>query len=195
MRLTFLAIAGCLACDSGAAKVAVVAPAEAPPTAAASPEAVSTAPGGATPASAQTGEDKPRVDGQPGCSFQRPEVWAGGQVAWLGDCQNGFAEGNGVLVNVVEGAAPERFYGHLASGSPSIGVLQTESGFVAGRWKHGAIAGPLPDDVAQRNVMLDAFRAAASAATAVSMSFAKKADAEESSFYSRQARLLNEQMD
>jgi hypothetical protein len=116
-------------------------------------------------------------------------------VAWLGDCQKGFAEGGGVVVNVVEGAEPERFYGRLDSGSPSIGVLQTDSGFVAGRWKHGAVAGPLPDDVAQRNVMLDAFRAAANAATAVSMSFAKKADAEASSFYARQARVLSEQMD
>jgi hypothetical protein len=145
--------------------------------------------------SAQIGSNEPRSDGQAGCRFQRPEIWAGGNVAWLGDCQNGFAEGSGVIVNVVEGAEAERFYGHLDSGSPSVGVLQTDSGFMAGRWKHGAIAEPLRDDVAQRNVTLDAFRVAASAATAVSKSFAKKADAESSSFYARQARVLREQMD
>jgi hypothetical protein len=116
-------------------------------------------------------------------------------VVWLGACQGGFAEGSGVIVNTVEGAEPERFYGRLESGSPSIGVLQTENGFVAGRWKHGAVVTALPDDVAQRNVLLDAFRAAADAATAVSKSLAKKADAEASRFYARQAGVLREQMD
>lgn len=194
MRLTFLAIAGCLACDSGAAKVAVVAPAEAPRAATASPEAVSTAGAGPKPPSAQE-PSEPRSDGEPDCRFQRPKVWVGGQVAWLGDCQRGFAVGSGIMVNVVEGTEPERFYGLLDRGSPSIGVLQTNSGFVAGRWQHGALLAPLPDDVAQRNVVLDAFRAGASAATAVSTSFAKKADAEASAFYARQARALTEQMD
>lgn len=195
MRLTFLAIAACIACDSGAAKVAVVAPAGASRTAAADPEAATAVPASAKPLSAQSGSNESRSDGQTGCRFQRPEIWAGGKVVWLGDCQNGFAEGSGVIVNVVEGAEAERFYGHLDSGSPSVGVLQTDSGFMAGRWKHGAIAEPLLDDVAQRNVMLEAFRAAASAATAVSKLFAKKADVESSSFYARQARVLSEQMD
>jgi hypothetical protein len=195
MRPTLLAISACIACDSGATNVAVVAPAGAPPTAAASPEAVTAPPASATPESARSESNEPRSDGQAGCRFQRPEIWSDGRVDWLGDCQNGFAEGSGVIVNVVEGAQAERFYGHLDSGSPSVGVLQTDSGLMAGRWKHGAIVEPLPDDVAQRNVTLDAFRAAARAATAVSESFATKADAESSSFYARQARVLREQMD
>jgi hypothetical protein len=116
-------------------------------------------------------------------------------VTWLGGCQNGFAEGSGVLVNVVDGVEPERFYGRLDKGSPSIGVLQTDSGFVPGRWNGGAIAAPLPDDVAQRNVILEAFRAAASAATAVGKSFDKNSDTKASGFYATQARLLREQMD
>jgi hypothetical protein len=66
---------------------------------------------------------------------------------------------------------------------------------VAGRWIHGTVAAALPGDIAQRNVMIDAFRVAVSAATAVSKSFAKKDDAEASSFYARQARLLRDQMD
>ena len=195
MRLTFLAISACIACDSGSANVAVVAPSGASPPASASPDAVTALPASATPVSTQSGSNEPRSDGLPGCRFQRPEIWSGGKVDWLGDCQNGFAEGSGVIVNVVEGAEVERFYGHLDNGSPSVGVLQTDSGFLVGRWTHGAIAEPLPDDVAQRNVTLDAFRAAASAATAVSKSFAKKADAKSSSFYATQARVLREQMD
>ncbi len=122
-------------------------------------------------------------------------VWAGGQVTWLGSCQNGFADGNGVIVNVVEGAQPERFYGRLERGSPSAGVLQTDSGFLAGRWARGALAAALTDDVAQRNVVIDAFQVAAAAATAASKSFAQKKDAASSSFYAKQARLLEQQMD
>jgi hypothetical protein len=99
------------------------------------------------------------------------------------------------MVNVVEGAAPERFYGHLERGSASVGVLQTDNGFVAGRWNGGTVAPALPDDVARRNVMIEAFRVAAQAATEVSESFAKRADPEASRFYARQALLLRDQMD
>jgi hypothetical protein len=99
------------------------------------------------------------------------------------------------MVNAVEGAEPERFYGQLDKGAPSIGVLQTDSGFIAGRWHGGTVAEALPDDVAQRNVLIEAFRVAADAATAVSQSLAKKADAEASSFYATQARRLRDQMD
>lgn len=116
-------------------------------------------------------------------------------MEWLGGCQKGFAEGSGVIVNVFDGAEPERFYGQLESGSPSIGVLQTSGGYMAGRWSHGNVVADLRDDVAQRNVVIDAFRAAENAATAASQSFAKKGDAEASSFYATQARLLRDQMD
>jgi hypothetical protein len=197
MRLMCLALAACLGCDSGGTKV-VVAP---PPAAPASPRATGGAPANAAPdhpplaARAGAGSSGSRSEGQPGCRFQRPEVWAAGQVTWLGDCQNGFADGSGVLINAVEGAEPERFYGQLDSGFQTIGVLQTENGFIAGRWNHGTVVPALPDDVAQRNVLIDAFRAGANAATVVSKAFAKKSDAKASSFYARQARLLREQMD
>lgn len=178
MRLTFYSLLVCLACESGAPKAVEVSPPPPPPS-----------PSGA---GAPT---EPRFEGQSGCRFQRPVVWTGGQVTWLGSCQQGFADGNGVLINAVEGAAPERFYGRLERGSPSIGVLQTDNGFLAGRWARGTVAAELTDDVAQRNVMLDAFQVAATAATAVSRSFAEKKDGESEGFYAKQARLLREQMD
>ena len=121
-------------------------------------------------------------------------MWAGGQVTWLGRCQTGFAKGDGVLVNVIEGAEPERFYGRLERGSPSVGVLQADGGFLAGRWRNGVVAAPLADDVAQRNVVIGAFRVASSASSAVSDSFREK-DATSNAFYAEQARLLRDQMD
>lgn len=116
-------------------------------------------------------------------------------MAWLGDCQTGVAEGVGVLVHLVPGIEPERFYGKLEHGLPTLGVLQTDGGFLAGRWSHGTLVPPLPDDVAQRNLVLDAFRAAAAAAGAASRSYAARADAATSRFYAKQARLLSQQVD
>jgi hypothetical protein len=199
MRLTSLAMMSCLACDAGAAKVEVAAPANVPRAPAGAVEAKRATPVSAPPAGASALSrpvaSEARTDGKPDCRFERPASWAAGQVEWLGGCRHGFAEGNGVIVDVVEGAEPERFYGRLDGGSPSVGVLQTESGFVAGRWAHGALAEPLPEDVAQRNVLLDAFRIAAEAASAVSKSLAKNGDTEKSGFYARQAHALGEQMD
>ncbi|HEU5076158.1 MAG TPA: hypothetical protein VFU02_18325 [Polyangiaceae bacterium] len=210
VRLTILAISGCLACDSGADEVVPTssgAPAagtarlEPVNTSPASSPRASAAPTSAAPAVApsavrrRSDASEPAFDGEPGCRFQGPEAWARGRAAWLGACENGFAEGSGVIVNVVEGAEPERFYGQLDRGSPRLGVLQTSSGFIAGRWERGSLAAALPDDIAQRNVLIHAFRAAANAATETSEGFAKKADAEASSFYAKQARQLHDQMD
>jgi len=178
MWLAPLAIVGCLACNSGTAKEVIAAPTTPPPA--------------ALPSS---GASEPPYEGQPGCRFQRPAIGTGGRAEWLGGCHKGFAEGIGVIVYALEGAEPQRFYGQLESGSPSIGVLHTSGGFMAGRWNHGSVIADLPDGIAQRNVVIDAFRKAADAATAASRSFAKKGDADASRFYATQARNLDNQMD
>jgi len=170
-----LAVVSCVACDPGGTKVSSAAPSATPPT----------------PAAATT----PASEGQTGCRFQRPQLWTAGRTQWLGGCRQGFADGSGVIVNTGEGAEPERFYGRLEGGSPSIGVVHTAGGFVAGRWRNGSLGAALPDDMAQRNVLIEAFRVAADAATATSKLLLDKGDGAGSSFYSTQARLLGDQMD
>jgi hypothetical protein len=150
---------------------------------------------GSTPGHSDTAGDDPRTEGVPNCRFERPKAWPAGGVTWLGSCHKGFADGNGILVNVVEGQEPERFYGRVQQGRLRVGVLQTSDGYVAGSWAHGAIAQPSEDDIAQRNLIITAFRAAANASTAVSKSFERKGDSKSSRFYAKQARLLREQMD
>lgn len=145
-------------------------------------------------ASEDTSVGELRSDGEPGCRFQRPKFWGAGVLRWVGRCQKGFAEGPGVIVNEIEGLEPQRFYGHLVQGFLNIGVLDTVGGFMAGRWVNGVLAAQLPDDLAERNVAIEAFDVGAAAATAVSKSLAKK-DAKLSSFYAQQARNLREQMD
>src|SRR6187549_4154472 len=98
MRLTFLALLGCLACDPGAATV-VTAPqpsapetqkAAAPPSASSLPAAGSANLPPASPhlaASADASAGELGSDGEPHCRFQRPRAWAGGVATWLGSCQ------------------------------------------------------------------------------------------------------------
>ena len=144
---------------------------------------------------ADGGASDRRSDGEPGCRVERLADWTGGRVSWLGSCREGLADGSGVIVHEIEGGEPERFYGRVEHGHPRIGVLQTAGGFLAGTWAQGSRAEALADDVAQRNVLIGAFQAAASAATLVSQSFAKKSDAKSSRFYAEQAKLLRNQMD
>jgi hypothetical protein len=209
MRLTFLALLSCLACESGASKVVAAPPSAAP----AAPETLKAAPAPppASPLPAAAAANPPpvnplptpsaeipagelRTDGAPDCRFQRPRLWAGGVVTWLGSCRKGFAEGRGVIVNTAEGLEPMHFYGRLVQGSLDLGVLDTTGGFIAGRWEKGVLAAPLPDYLAESNSVIEAFEVGAAAATAVSKSLAKR-DAKLSSFYAQQARNLREQMD
>ena len=184
-RLSSLAFIGSLAFAAGVLGVSVA------PSVKAAPATVTAAPMLAD----NTGDQ--RTEGRPDCRFERPEVWPAGSglVSWIGRCRNGFADGSGVILEVVEGAEPERFYGRVQGGYLSVGVLQTPSGFMAGTWANGALADTLADDVAQRNTVIAAFEAAANAATSVSKSFAKKGDAKASQYYAEQAKLLREQMD
>jgi len=144
---------------------------------------------------AQGNAEDPRSDGKPSCRFERPKVWTSGSVSWQGRCRDGFAEGIGVLLNAVEGQEAERFYGRLHQGRLNVGVLQTGQGYIAGTWAGGTVAEKLADDMAQRNAIIAAFRAAADASTSVSKSLVKKGDGKASRFYAKQARSLRDQMD
>jgi hypothetical protein len=194
-RWSSLALIGLFGCKPGEAKPVIASSASAAPAASVPATGASAPPGAPATGSPKGGASDPRSDGQPGCRFERLAVWTAGRVSWLGGCHEGFAHGSGVIVNEVEGLEPDRFYGRVEDGHPSVGVLQSNGGYRAGTWVRGALAEPLADDVAQRNVVIGAFQAAATAATAVSELFAKKADAKSSRFYATQTRLLRDQMD
>jgi hypothetical protein len=203
MRLTVLSLVGCLACDSGAAKVVAVPPsaapdtlkgASAPPSATPLPTAAAATPPPANPpptpsADVPTGEL--RTEGALDCRFQRPKVWgAGDTVTWLGSCKKGFAEGRGVLVLTAEGRELQRFYGRLERGFLKIGLIDSDNGCMPGSWENGAIVEDAPETVAARTI--EAFDVAAAAATALSKSLAKK-DPKASRFHAERARIFREQ--
>jgi len=203
-RLSWLAFVGLTACNTDGARRVAPPPASTPlatasvvtvPVPAATPSAAPLA--SAAPAPDGGAGDR-RRDGPPDCRFERPAAWTSGRLSWLGSCRAGLAQGSGVLVRDLEadlGLEPQRFFGSLQNGYLSVGVLEVPGGFRAGTWADGDLAAPLADDLAQRNVVIDAFEVAATAATAVSQSFAEKGDAKASRLYADQARRLRDQID
>jgi hypothetical protein len=196
-RLSWIASIGLLACNTDVGKQVAA------PRASTPPAHVPVAPASAPPvasaaADSDAGASGARREGQPDCRFERPTAWTSGHLSWLGSCRNGYAQGNGVIVREFDqdlGLEPKHFYGRLQDGYLSVGVLEGPGGYRAGTWVRGALAPALPDDMAQRNVQINAFDVAAAAATAVSESFANQGDAKSSRFYSDKARQLAEQID
>ncbi|MBN1606016.1 MAG: hypothetical protein JW940_05255 [Polyangiaceae bacterium] len=203
-RLSLLAFMGFAACNTDVGKHVTPPPASTPPEPVASAPVVprSAPPAPASVASAAGPPDgsanDPRREGQPDCRFERPTIWSSGHLSWLGSCREGFAQDRGVIVREFEkdlGLQPQRFYGSVRNGYLSVGVLEATGGYKAGTWTHGDLAPPLADDMAQRNVLINAFDVAAAAANAASKSFAKEGDAKSSRLYAEKAKQLREQMD
>lgn len=99
------------------------------------------------------------------------------------------------MVNTFDDEVTERFYGRLLNGHLDAGVLQRRGGYMAGSWSGGTLAGDLVDDIAQRNVLIAAFKTAAGAASSASKSFARKGDAASSRLYAKEAQQLRNQLD
>ncbi len=125
------------------------------------------------------------------CNFTPPPEWSGATtIRWFGPCERGVASGAGVLrmyLNAKPGAA---FYGRMRNGAPQFGVIESPEGFAAGTLVGGVVQ---PTD--NRQVMIDAFRAAASAARATSARFKAENNAGSAKFYADKARQLENQMD
>ena len=146
-------------------------------------------------AAAQPTPADSRSAGHNNCRFEKPDMWTEGKITWLGACRSGFADGYGVILNEIEGSPAERFFGRLNRGYLRLGALQSESGYMAGRWTRGGLAPAREDDQAARNELIAAFDAAAKAASSVSRSLSRQGNAASSRFYAEQARMLRTQMD
>jgi len=130
--------------------------------------------------------------GQPSarCTFEAPSAMQRGAMRWFGRCQNGRAEGLGVLRVYTRDGAGEAFYGEFVAGGPRIGVIETAGGFVAGRFSGGVV---IPSSEAQ--TFVDAFRAAARAAMAASTKLRAEGNMASADFYARKAKQLGAALD
>ncbi len=129
-------------------------------------------------------------EGPPGCQFHVPEQWRGSVARWTGECRDTIAVGPGVLRMHRDGKSEATFYGEMAHGSLSLGVIDTGDGYLAGRFKAGILEGT--DD---RNVIIRAFRTASHAARAASERSRAAGDMASAQYYATMAHRLADQLD
>ena|SRR5437016_5111697 len=83
------------------------------------------------------------IDATSGCRIPNPNPQENEAVTWSGDCQNGIAEGRGVLQWFAHAAPTDRYEGELHEGKANgHGVLTTRTGDrYDGEWRDGKANG------------------------------------------------------
>jgi hypothetical protein len=131
------------------------------------------------------------ADTRSGCRFELPASWNFTIVRWSGACSaQGIADGSGVLRAYSGGKVAESYFGELRQGHLSIGVIETESGYVAGKFVEGK-----PAEHQERSDVISAFDSAAKAAQQMSEVFRRNGNTASFHYYSDKAKALREQMD
>ncbi|MER2519357.1 MAG: hypothetical protein ABTQ34_01570 [Bdellovibrionales bacterium] len=129
-------------------------------------------------------------DKNSGCAFQMPKGWEHQTAKWVGGCKNSQANGLGVLRRFEDNNAVETFYGTMENGALSLGVIDSGTGYIAGRFKEGAL-----EHTEDRNVILDAFETASRAAKQLGDLYGRDGQKKQAIYYREQAKVLSEQMD
>lgn len=128
------------------------------------------------------------------CSFNMPSLWSDRTAQWNGACQDGLAQGAGVLRASPHPQRPQEpiqlFFGEMNRGNPVLGVIDTPEGFIAGRFTAGRI-----DADADRSTLIEAFKIAASAARAASNRYKAAGNEASARFYATRAHEMDRQLD
>jgi hypothetical protein len=132
----------------------------------------------------------PAVDRRTGCRLLVPDGWAGSTVHWTGACAAGLADGLGIAVTYPANGMRRTFFGRMAAGHMTEGVIEEPDGFRAGRYAEGE---PAPTD--DRQAIIVAFRVAAEAARAAGDLFRQQGNRDSADYYRRKAEQLAAQMD
>ena len=129
------------------------------------------------------------MDKTTGCRFQPPGTWKFAVIRWAGPCENNVAEGSGVL-RAYEGAkVVEAFYGSIEHGQLVVGVIESDGGFLAGRFENGKHL-----ESQDPQTFIQAFRAASDAATRASEIFRRSGNNASATYYAEKAKVLERQM-
>jgi hypothetical protein len=126
----------------------------------------------------------------PACSFTPPKDWTTSETRWHGACVKGRADGVGILRHVSNGKVDRVFYGKLSAGVPSLGVIEINDGYIAGRFVDGEVV--RNDD---RNALIRAFAEAEKAAKAAANRFAREGNEASAKHYRERAKALANQLD
>lgn len=125
-----------------------------------------------------------------GCRVLAPESWQGVRIEWIGPCRGGLAHGLGVAIARADGRAQEAFFGDVVAGRMVEGVFDVPGGYRPARFNDGV---PVPLD--DRNQIINVFRVAANAASAVSNHYRAARDMKAARGYAEAAERLANQMD
>ncbi len=137
-----------------------------------------------------SGVDRMKTDKATGCRIEAPESWESYAVQWTGACVGNLAHGSGVLKGLSEGKVQELFYGRVKQGILDIGVIETDRGYLAGRFADGK---PVQNE--DRQTYIRAFREAADGANQASEYYRQKGNAASANYYAQKAKTLDQQMD
>ena len=136
------------------------------------------------------GEDHWKTDRATGCRIEAPQTWEKYAVQWTGACVEGRADGSGVLKAFSGGKVQELYYGRAKQGVLEIGVIETDNGYVAGRFADGK---PVQDG--DRETYIQAFHEAVAGANQASEYYRQKGNSSSAKYYAEKAKTLDQQMD
>jgi hypothetical protein len=136
------------------------------------------------------GEDHWKTDKATGCRIEAPQTWEKYTVQWIGTCVAGVADGSGVLKGFGKRKVQELYYGRASQGVLEIGVIETDKGYVAGRFTDGKAV-----QDGDRQTYILAFREAVAGANQASEYYREKGNPASSKYYSEKAKTLDQQMD
>jgi hypothetical protein len=130
------------------------------------------------------------VAAQSSCRVDPGASWKGYTVKWVGQCNDGVAEGLGALRAYSKQTAVKSFFGRMAAGRPIFGVLETPQGYQAGPFENGE-----PVRNSERPLVIKAFGEAAAAARVASEDFKRQGNTASARYYQRVSEELAAQMD
>jgi hypothetical protein len=134
--------------------------------------------------------DRMKTDKATGCRIEAPQSWENYAVQWIGACVSNLADGSGVLKGLNKGKVQELFYGHVKQGILEIGVIESDRGYVAGRFNEGE-----PVQSEDRQTYIQAFREGVASANQASDYYRQKGNAASAKYYAQKAKALDQQMD
>jgi hypothetical protein len=121
------------------------------------------------------------------CHFLRPRDLATGATVWIGACPNGRADGAGVLRVTRRGEEQHFFFGTMAAGQPTRGLItQDDNDDVVGY----RFAGTRAIEPTSRAQIAEIYQAASEGAAAAANYFRERGNAASAKYYEHNSHLL-----
>jgi hypothetical protein len=125
------------------------------------------------------------------CAFDDPQFFGGLPAKWEGGCEDGKADGRGVLRSFNGKKVAATFYGAMERGNPKLGVVEDRDGLIVGRFAPGGK--PIESD--EFKDRLDGVNEAVAAATQIKESYERAGNTASAAFYGKKLKMLNKQIE